>query len=231
MIFKRYYARSAQRTLKNLKYNFEYSNKDISSEINSNSVIIKHNFLSDEEAENLFSEINPSIRRLRYETNHWDDAIHRYREMEKSTFSNPTNQSTIKRLRDFLKHYSDTKLLDHCHIIDLDKDGYIKPHIDSIRFCGNCLASISLLSDSVLRLRKEDRWSKIYLPRNSVYLIRKEARDEYTHEILDDKLSYINGEHIRRDRRLSIICRCEPEDQHKPPSESNCDCEGTSSSP
>jgi alkylated DNA repair protein alkB homolog 7 len=34
----------------------------------------------------------------------------------------------------------------------LAEDGHIKPHVDSVRFCGNTIAGLSLLSDSVMRL-------------------------------------------------------------------------------
>lgn len=36
---------------------------------------------------------------------------------------------------------------------DLQSDGHIKPHIDSSRFCGDTVAVLSLLSDSVARFR------------------------------------------------------------------------------
>ncbi|KAJ8971174.1 hypothetical protein NQ317_013369 [Molorchus minor] len=38
------------------------------------------------------------------------------------------------------------------HILDLDQKGYIKPHIDAVRFCGDTIAGLSLLTDSVMRL-------------------------------------------------------------------------------
>ena len=85
------------------------------------------------------------------------------------------------------------KLLPYVHVLDLQADGYIKPHIgknkilfgfdhvllahdilhvfvlttcffltDSVRFCGDVVAVLSLMSDSVARL-KMDRLQWIYL--------------------------------------------------------------------
>lgn len=101
------------------------------------------------------------------------------------------------------------------HVLDLDKTGYIKPHIDSVKvssyllyisylhciayvdaaavkarlclsrvsctillffqFCGSTIAGLSLLSDSVMRLVKEDatdEWLDLLLPRHSLYILR-----------------------------------------------------------
>ena len=39
---------------------------------------------------------------------------------------------------------------------------------------------------------------------------RGDARYLFTHAVLEDKASYFNGQHIPRDRRISVICRNEP---------------------
>ena len=40
---------------------------------------------------------------------------------------------------------------------------------------------------------------------------RENARFEYAHEVLKNEDSYFMGQHIKRTRRISIICRNEPE--------------------
>jgi hypothetical protein len=40
-----------------------------------------------------------------------------------------------------------------CHIIDLHPEGELNAHVDSIRYSGNIVAGLSLLSDSIMRLR------------------------------------------------------------------------------
>ena len=54
----------------------------------------------------------------------------------------------------FLALYS-FDLLQVPHVIDLDKDGKINPHIDSIKFSGDLVAGYSLGSTRVMRLSHE----------------------------------------------------------------------------
>ncbi len=58
-------------------------------------------------------------------------AIHGYRESEKTEWT-PENQQVLSRIRQFA--FDDpTQTLVHVHVLDIAKDGYIKPHIDAIR--------------------------------------------------------------------------------------------------
>lgn len=41
-----------------------------------------------------------------------------------------------------------------CHVIDLHKEGDIHAHVDSVRFSGDCVAGLSLLSNSIMRLQR-----------------------------------------------------------------------------
>ena len=43
------------------------------------------------------------------------------------------------------------------HILDLHEDGYIKPHVDSIKFSGGVVAGLSLLSDGIMRSSRNQR--------------------------------------------------------------------------
>lgn len=121
----------------------------------------------------------------------------------------------------------------YIHVLDLAQDGVIKPHVDSVRYCGSTIAGVSLLSDSVMRLvRVEDEetpssnedfrvqspgglkirdyHANVHLPRYSLYVMSRTARYNYTHEILDNKVSEIFGKPVQKDRRISVICRNEP---------------------
>ncbi|CAN0326924.1 unnamed protein product, partial [Phaeothamnion confervicola] len=40
-----------------------------------------------------------------------------------------------------------------CHAIDLAPEGFIKPHVDSVKFSGRVVAGLSLVSAAVMRLR------------------------------------------------------------------------------
>lgn len=69
-----------------------------------------------------------------------------------------------------------SNILSHIHILDLHKDGYIKPHVDSVRFCGNIIAGLSLLSDSIMRFKHETDQTKpvvnVLLKRRSLYILK-----------------------------------------------------------
>ncbi len=68
------------------------------------------------------------------EYNRWRSffqAIHGYRESEKSEWTSE-NQQVLSRIRQFA--FDDpTQTLVHVHVLDIAKDGYIKPHIDAVR--------------------------------------------------------------------------------------------------
>ncbi|KAK7938971.1 hypothetical protein WMY93_002297 [Mugilogobius chulae] len=145
-------------------------------------VEVRPGFITEEEEASLLKELEPGLKRKRYEFDHWDNAIHGYRETERATWG-PAY---------------------------LDQKGYIKPHIDSVKFCGSTIAGLNLLSASVMRLAKEDtpdEWLDLLLPRYSLYIMRDEARYKFTHEILKDEESVFNGQRVPRQRRISVICR------------------------
>uniref|UniRef100_T1J1L3 Fe2OG dioxygenase domain-containing protein n=1 Tax=Strigamia maritima TaxID=126957 RepID=T1J1L3_STRMM len=174
-------------------------------------MLIFQDFISKEEENTLLMELEPYLKRMRYEFDHWDNAIHGYRETEKTNW-NEENKNIIRRIKK-LAFPEDTTTLQHIHVLDITKDGYIKPHIDSVRFCGNIITGISLLSTSVMRLIHEKNPEfkvDVLLPQRSLYIMKNLVRFEYTHQVLADKDSFHRGNHIPRERRISIMCRNEP---------------------
>ncbi|KAM6957183.1 alpha-ketoglutarate-dependent dioxygenase alkB homolog 7, mitochondrial [Aplochiton taeniatus] len=171
-------------------------------------VAVKTDFISEEEESALMKEIEPGLRKKRYEYDHWDDAIHGFRETERVSWG-AVSEAVLSRLRS-VSFMEGSPLLGPIHILDLDKAGYIKPHIDSVKFCGSTIAGLSLLSDSVMRIVKEDdssQWLDLLLPQRSLYILRDQARYEFTHEILKDAESMFAGIKVPRQRRISVICR------------------------
>ncbi|XP_059620988.1 alpha-ketoglutarate-dependent dioxygenase alkB homolog 7, mitochondrial [Phlebotomus argentipes] len=193
-------------------------------------------FLSREEVSKFLEEIEPYLQRMRYEFDHWDDAIHGFRETERQHWY-PYNKATIERIRNLA--FKD-EALPHVHILDLAEEGVIKPHVDSVRYCGSTIAGVSLLSDSVMRLVRIDEkkyqqnaesdyrkqpdksaenstdpgyFVNILLPKRSLYIMRKSARYNFTHEILGNKDSFFEGKAVKKYRRISIVCRNKPESQ------------------
>ncbi|XP_043272577.1 alpha-ketoglutarate-dependent dioxygenase alkB homolog 7, mitochondrial isoform X2 [Venturia canescens] len=140
-------------------------------------------------------------------------AIHGYRETERGKW-NEENSKIIERVR--AKAFPPgTPQLGLVHVLDLAEEGVIKPHVDSVRFCGDVIAGISLLSDCVMRLtlvgKEKEIAQDFFLPRRSLYIMSGVARQKYNHEILDNENSVYNGKKVIKGRRISVICRSEPE--------------------
>ncbi|XP_028679324.2 alpha-ketoglutarate-dependent dioxygenase alkB homolog 7, mitochondrial [Erpetoichthys calabaricus] len=174
---------------------------------------VQEDFISEEEERTLLEELEPVLKRKHYEYDHWDDAIHGYRETERSQW-NEKNSRVLQRVRDVAFPLG-AKQLHLVHVLDLHRKGYIKAHVDSVKFCGSTIAGICLLSSSVMRLISEKNPTDVVdllLPRRCLYILRDEARYNYTHEILKDEESYFNDVKINRDRRISVICRNLSED-------------------
>ncbi|XP_047428411.1 alpha-ketoglutarate-dependent dioxygenase alkB homolog 7, mitochondrial [Mugil cephalus] len=171
-------------------------------------VEVRTGFISEEEEAALLLELEPGLKKKRYEFDHWDDAIHGYRETERVRWG-AACEEILNRVRSEA-FPEGSSLLGPVHVLDLDKTGFIKPHIDSVKFCGSTIAGLSLLSDSIMRLVKENdssEWLDLLLSRRSLYILRDEARYDFTHEILKDEESVFNGQRVPRDRRISVICR------------------------
>ncbi|XP_046402344.1 alpha-ketoglutarate-dependent dioxygenase alkB homolog 7, mitochondrial [Ischnura elegans] len=177
----------------------------------SRDMVIVDNFVSESEEDSMMDELKPVLKEMHYEFDHWDDAIHGYRETERLKWS-PKNMQIIERVRR-IAFPSETSHIPLVHVLDLAEEGFIKPHIDSVRFCGDIIAGISLLSSSVMRLVHEKEKSKcvdVLLPRRSLYIMTGTARYDYTHELLNKEMSIFKNEKVQRGRRLSIICRNMP---------------------
>jgi len=136
-------------------------------------------------------------------------AIHGFRETERLQWR-PENELVLSRVRQLA--FPDGTLR-HVHVLDLAPDGVIKPHVDSVRFCGSTIAGLSLLSDAVMRLvssAEPERSLDALLPRRSLYVMRHSARFHYTHEVLTGRESAFGGRLVPRQRRVSVICRNQP---------------------
>ncbi|KAK5856447.1 hypothetical protein PBY51_008041 [Eleginops maclovinus] len=171
-------------------------------------VEVRTGFITEEEEGAFLQELEQGLKKKRYEFDHWDDAIHGYRETERVRWGERCEE-VLSRVRS-VAFPEGGPLLGPVHILDLDKTGYIKPHIDSVKFCGSTIAGLSLLSDSIMRLVKEDaadEWLDLLLPRLSLYILRDQARYKFTHQILKDEESVFNGQKVPRLRRISVICR------------------------
>ncbi|XP_075528927.1 alpha-ketoglutarate-dependent dioxygenase alkB homolog 7, mitochondrial isoform X3 [Dermacentor variabilis] len=161
-----------------VKAHFEGSDTDTLAEV-TQSMTVYDDFVTPEEETTLIAEIEPQYKRLRYESSHWDDAIHGYREIERNTWSPPC-EAILGRIR-ALAFTPEVNQIQHVHCLDLLEDGHIKPHVDSVRFCGDTITGLSLLSPSIMKLVHEkmpDKWVKILLRRRSLYIMRCRGEED-----------------------------------------------------
>lgn len=189
-------------TIRHNSHSLEICSKDFT---DYKSLLIKDNFVTPEEESAIVGEVEKKLKRMKYESSHWDDVIHGYREIQKLNWSKST-QLIIDRFKSMVP----PPLLPHTHILDLSPEGYITPHTDSVEHCGPCLAVLSLLSDAVVKLEHNDtaeRWFKVLVKRYSVYVLQGKLRYHYKHSILSGKDSIVNGEKVEKGRRLSVIVR------------------------
>lgn len=191
-------------------------------------MLVLEDFVSVEEEQCLVNEAEACMRRMRYQFDHWDDAIHGYRERENAKWR-PENEAVLDRVR---RRAFVADVLPDVHILDLAKDGVIKPHVDSSRYCGSTIAGLSLLTDCIMRLRRVDEnmykqgrvaeqtpmnqsneperrfkhFADILLKRRSLYIMKDSARYKFSHEVLITN-SKFRDILVEKDRRISIICR------------------------
>eukprot|EP00941_MAST-03F_sp_MAST-3F-sp1_P000786 g786.t1 len=120
-------------------------------------------FINEREEEALMQEIEPKLRKKKYEKAHFDSVIQNFRETEISIFKHEIPANVINRTRAWIteqlqeedRHARDTHFLP-THVLDLALEGSIQPHVDSTKFSGGIIAGISLLSPCTMRLRPVD---------------------------------------------------------------------------
>jgi len=204
-------------TCSDIKELIEVSDKMIHSDIKG--VKIWKDFITCDIENKFVNEIDKKLSRVSYQEGHWDNAIVGYRELEiQDRVWSEDILSVINSLK--LTAFKTTdKCLSSTHVLDLSATGFIKAHVDSVKFCGRAIAGVSLLSSSVMKFvneKDENMWFKIVLPRRSLYLMEGDARYKFTHEILKDEESICNGVHIKKGRRISVLNRTQIEQRYMP---------------
>ena len=199
------------------------------------SAVVYPRFLTEDEGKSLVKEVGQRMKRRRFENGHWDSVITGYREVElpdeqlsswqgSCTDSTGTAVSAIHKTRIHLEnthiHVNSHKQSTNdgypnigrwlpCHAIDLSAQGELSAHVDSVKFSGDIVAGLSLLSDAIMRLRPsspdwESGESKsmycsdnasngyvdLYLPQLSLYVLSGMSRYDYTHELLPSRTTF-----------------------------------------
>nr|CCA14248.1 conserved hypothetical protein [Albugo laibachii Nc14] len=164
--------------------------------------------ITQEEEDLLVEECGKYLKRRRMEGNHWDQVIVDFKEMERSKWSKDSSR-IFDKIRSLPILPKMLQYFPALHVIELAETGYIKPHIDSIKFSGRLVAGLSLLSPSIMRFQQEDVTSNVIdalLPRRSFYVMTGRIRYNYTHQILPGDQEF-KGRNIHRTSRISIMIR------------------------
>ena len=91
-------------------------------------LIVVPNFISALEEEAVAQFVQPKLQRKRYEGDHWDSVITKYKETELSSQNMPEAVSrVIARVSDFIREATDSPGMNILppHILDLSADGFI----------------------------------------------------------------------------------------------------------
>eukprot|EP01103_Thecamoeba_quadrilineata_P016741 TRINITY_DN5685_c0_g1_i2.p1 TRINITY_DN5685_c0_g1~~TRINITY_DN5685_c0_g1_i2.p1 ORF type:complete len:200 (-),score=22.19 TRINITY_DN5685_c0_g1_i2:198-749(-) len=129
------------------------------------------NFLNERQQQILEKDLQSIFEKKRYQKGHWDNVAYGgYREFQRSTeeFEDPETRDLFKWIYERMpkdKKYQPT------HFLDLKAEGQIGPHIDSVKFVGDIVAGISLMSECIFRLQKEDKCIDLLLKPGSLYIL------------------------------------------------------------
>lgn len=91
-------------------------------------LVLIPNFISDVEEEAIIQFLGPKLQRKRYESGHWDNVIHKYKETEILSHSMPEVVSkTIERFSNFIRETTGSSQMKFMspHVLDLSSDGHI----------------------------------------------------------------------------------------------------------
>jgi alkylated DNA repair protein alkB family protein 7 len=192
------------------------------------SAVVYPHFITEAEEKAMIEEAGRRLKRRRFEDGHWDAVIKQYREVELPTPDDqfprqggvenddievyvPPFVKVIEKTRRHLENHhfneysssNDSIRWLPCHAIDLSANGELTAHVDSVKFSGGIVAGLSLLSDSIMRLKPSaEEWEcnekvdnsngyvDLYLPKSSLYVLSGMSRYSYTHELLPSNTTY-----------------------------------------
>jgi hypothetical protein len=178
-----------------------------------------HGFLNSNECKLLMALVDKSFARLApfYTQGHFDKVmVGDFREMMVSAWnSDSLPQQIFNRLKTEAR-ISDNLKWESIHVLDLRdqnvgihcillKSG-INHHIDH-DCTGNVILGLNLLSDTVIKFKKDNVEKEILLLPNSAYIMMDEARYEWSHSIPAGKDHTFCGKEIIRFRRVSLLLR------------------------
>jgi alkylated DNA repair protein alkB family protein 7 len=184
-------------------------------------------FLTEGEEAALSSECDSFLRRLDYESGHWDGVISNYKEVQRDIRSpslSAASQAVLRRAQAAFPAGARNggAPLPFFHALELAEGGSISAHVDSIKFSGGVVAGLCLLSDAVMVLTPDTDGAagaagtqaapaapevRLLLPRRCFYTLTDEARYAWAHAVPAGAAATFRGAAVKRGRRLSIMLR------------------------
>jgi len=128
----------------------------------------------------LLEYLDKVFARKRYMKGHWDSVITKYKETELQSKGSVEQSAEVREiLRRLSQRVLDDSgvaaLLPAPHAIDLDVDGFISPHVDSVKFSGGLIAGLSLRSTRVMRLSPMTEHDDVAMRYNSFFTSRQQS--------------------------------------------------------
>jgi len=170
--------------------------------------LLVEEFITKQEHDALLEEADSKLRRYKYESVHFDSVIKGYREATISKWGKKESQEVAQRV---MRLFPNLEFLP-VHLLDLQADGHIKPHLDHLKYSGGIIIGVSLLSDAIMRLESEkekDLKAEIVIKARSLYIQSGRCRYEFQHSILgpNDKPLFLPSDAVNRNRRISLMFR------------------------
>ena len=182
-------------------------------------VPVTNDFISVSEEAAIFAQLEPLLATRRMEPDHWDAVIRGYRELQLPVQKcGPALAAVSQRVASAVRGFVTGPMIPSVHVIDLSEGGAIDYHVDSVKFSGNVVAGVSLLSDAVMQLRPDagahdvSPVVQLLLRRRSLYVLHDEARMAWQHALPSGDVRFLSGDGdvmVRRRRRISLIYRDE----------------------
>ena len=103
------------------------------------------NFINEEEEVSLVKQIEQKMKKMPYSDYHFDSVIKHFRELSIANW-NQNNTDILQRVWSLLYEQFPNRSWLPSHVIDLNHDGFIRPHLDHLSVCFSFCLSFSLLS-------------------------------------------------------------------------------------
>lgn len=185
-------------------------------------VRVHADFMTEGEEAALSSECDSFLRRLDYETGHWDGVISNYKEVQRDIRTpslSAASQAVLRRAQAAFPAGARNggTPLPFFHALELAEGGSISAHVDSVKFSGGVVAGLCLLSDAVMVLTPDPEGApcpapaapevRLLLPRRCFYTLTDEARYAWAHAVPAGAAATFRGAAVKRGRRLSVMLR------------------------